>query len=93
MIIHPLVTDTATLAALCERLAQADFVTVDTEFMRESTYYPDLCLVQVASPTEAAAIDPKANGIDLAPLLSCLSKMTCSRFSMLVGRILKSFST
>ena len=72
MIIHPLVTDTATLAALCQRLAQADFVTVDTEFMRESTYYPDLCLVQVASTTEAAAIDPKADGIDLAPLLKLL---------------------
>ena len=72
MIIHPLVTDTATLAALCTRLAQADFVTVDTEFMRETTYYPDLGLVQVASPTEAAAIDPKADGIDLAPLLKLL---------------------
>ena len=72
MIIHPLVTDTATLTALCERLAQADFVTVDTEFMRESTYYPDLCLVQVASPTEAAAIDPKAPDLDLAPLLKLL---------------------
>ncbi len=72
MLIHPLVTDTVTLAALCDRLAQADFVTVDTEFMRESTYYPDLCLVQVASPTEAAAIDPKAAGIDLAPLLKLL---------------------
>ena len=72
MIIHPLVTDTATLAALCERLSTADFVTVDTEFMRESTYYPDLCLVQVASPDEAAAIDPKAPGIDLAPLLKLL---------------------
>jgi ribonuclease D len=72
MLIHPLVTDTETLTALCERLSQADFVTVDTEFMRESTYYPDLCLVQVASPTEAAAIDPKAPGIDLAPLLKLL---------------------
>jgi ribonuclease D len=72
MLIHPLVTDTETLAALCDRLAQADFVTVDTEFMRESTYYPDLCLVQVASPDEAAAIDPKAPGIDLAPLLKLL---------------------
>jgi ribonuclease D len=72
MLIHPLVTDTETLTALCERLAQADFVTVDTEFMRESTYYPDLCLVQVASPTEAAAIDPKAPGIDLGPLLKLL---------------------
>jgi len=72
MLIHPLVTDTKTLTALCKRLAEADFVTVDTEFMRESTYYPDLCLVQVASPTEAAAIDPKAPGIDLAPLLKLL---------------------
>ena len=72
MLIHPLVTDTETLAALCSRLAQADFVTVDTEFMRESTYYPDLCLVQVASSTEAAAIDPKAPGMDLAPLLKLL---------------------
>jgi ribonuclease D len=72
MLIHPLVTDTETLVALCARLAQADFVTVDTEFMRESTYYPDLCLVQVASPTEAAAIDPKAPDLDLAPLLKLL---------------------
>ena len=72
MIIHPLVTDTQTLTALCERLSKADFVTVDTEFMRESTYYPDLCLVQVASSDEAAAVDPKAPGIDLAPLLKLL---------------------
>ena len=72
MLIHPLVTDTETLAALCDRLSKADFVTVDTEFMRESTYYPDLCLVQVASSEEAAAIDPKAPGIDLAPLLKLL---------------------
>lgn len=72
MLIHPLVTDTDTLTALCERLSKADFVAVDTEFMRESTYYPDLCLVQVASPDEAAAIDPKAPGIDLAPLLKLL---------------------
>jgi ribonuclease D len=72
MLIHPLVTDTETLTALCDRLAAADFVTVDTEFMRESTYYPDLCLVQVASPDEAAAIDPKAPGLDLAPLLKLL---------------------
>ncbi|KPF60085.1 ribonuclease D [alpha proteobacterium AAP81b] len=72
MHIHPLVTDTATLAALCERLSHADFVCVDTEFMRESTYYPELCLVQVASSTEAAAIDPMAAGLDLAPLLKLL---------------------
>ena len=72
MHIHPLVTDTATLTALCDRLANAEFVTVDTEFMRENTYYPDLCLVQIAGGDEAAAIDPKAPGIDLAPLLKLL---------------------
>ena len=42
------------------------FVAVDTEFMRENTYWPDLCLIQIASDEEAAAIDPKAEGIDLS---------------------------
>ena len=72
MHIHPLIDDTASLAALCARLAEADFVAVDTEFMRENTYYPDLCLVQIAGGNEAAAIDPKAQGIDLTPLLDLL---------------------
>ena len=72
MHVHPLVTDSATLANLCARWAQADFITVDTEFMRESTYYPELCLIQVADREEAAAIDPKAPGIDLKPLLDLL---------------------
>ncbi|RYD19570.1 MAG: ribonuclease D, partial [Lysobacteraceae bacterium] len=48
MHVHPLITDSATLANLCTRLSTADFVTVDTEFMRESTYYPELCLIQIA---------------------------------------------
>lgn len=74
MHIHPLITDTDSLAALCKRLADAPFVTVDSEFMRENTYYPDLCLVQVASPDEAAALDPKAPGLDLTPLLELLTK-------------------
>ncbi len=72
MKIHPLVTDTETLAALCDRLAQSPFVTVDTEFMRENTYYPDLCLIQISDGEEAAAIDPKAKGLDLKPLLDLL---------------------
>src|SRR3982750_2520155 len=69
MRIHPLITDTDTLENLCERLARSDFVAVDTEFMRENTYWPELCLIQVASSEEAAAIDPKADGMDLKPLL------------------------
>jgi ribonuclease D len=72
MHIHPLISDSESLAQLCERLARAPFVAVDTEFMRENTYWPDLCLFQIASSEEAAAIDPKAEGIDLTPLLSLL---------------------
>lgn len=72
MQIHPLITDSAKLASLCERLARSDFVTVDTEFMRENSYWPELCLIQIADTQEAAAIDPKAPGIDLSPLLDLL---------------------
>ncbi len=72
MHIHSLITDTQTLAQLCARLATAPFIAVDTEFMRENTFWPDLCLVQVASSEEAACIDPKAAGIDLGPLLDLL---------------------
>ena len=73
MKIHPLISDSKSLADLVDRLAKQPFVAVDTEFMRENTYWPDLCLVQVASPDEAAAIDPKAE-IDLAPLLELFVK-------------------
>jgi ribonuclease D len=72
MKILPLITDSAALAALVERLSSAPFVAVDTEFMRENSYWPELCLIQIASPEEAAAIDPKAEGIDLKPLLDLL---------------------
>ncbi len=72
MNIHPLITTTDALTDLCQRLAKEPFVTVDTEFMRENSYWPDLCLVQVASVHEAAAIDPKAEDLDLAPLLELL---------------------
>ena len=73
MHVHPLITDSATLANLCARLSDAPFVTVDTEFMRESTYYPELCLIQIADTEEAAAIDPMAPGLDLSPLLALLT--------------------
>jgi ribonuclease D len=72
MKIHPLITTTAALQELCGRLAKADFITVDTEFMRENTFWPELCLVQIADSEEAAAIDPLAPGIDLKPLLDLL---------------------
>ena len=68
-----LISDTAALAAFCQRLASAEFVTVDTEFMREKTYWPQLCLVQLAGPEEAWAIDPMAPGMDLAPLFELMN--------------------
>jgi ribonuclease D len=72
MKIHDLITTTAELEQLCERLAKSEFITVDTEFMRENTYWPELCLVQIANDKEAAAIDPMADGIDLTPLLNLM---------------------
>jgi ribonuclease D len=69
-----LIADSAALADFCQRLADAPYITVDTEFMRERTYWPQLCLVQVADAKEAHAIDPLAPGIDLGPLLEILAK-------------------
>lgn len=63
-----LITETEALAALCARLRTETFVTVDTEFMRERTYWPELCLVQLASDIEVALVDALAPGLDLAPL-------------------------
>ena len=72
MKIHPLITTTDALTDLCGRLAKAQFICVDTEFMRESTYWPELCLIQIADEHEAAAVDPMADGLDMSPLLDLL---------------------
>jgi ribonuclease D len=72
MHIHPLITDSESLKSLAERLSRSPFVAVDTEFMRENTYWPDLCLIQIGNTEEAAAVDPKAEGLDMAPLLDLL---------------------
>ncbi|WP_420392552.1 ribonuclease D [Acuticoccus sp.] len=61
------------LASLCGRLVDAEFVSVDTEFMRETTFWPKLCLVQIASMDEAAVIDPLADGLSLEPLIALLA--------------------
>ncbi len=97
MTVH-LITTTEDLAALCRRLAGAEFITVDTEFMRETTFWPKLCLAQLAGPDEAAAIDALAPGIDLAPLFDLLSDPSVLKvfhaaredleiFHLLVGRV------
>ena len=68
----PLITTSAELAAVCERMAKHEFVTVDTEFLRETTYYPLLCVIQMASPEEAVVVDALAEGIDLAPFFALM---------------------
>jgi ribonuclease D len=68
-----LITSTSDLAAFCAAHADTEFVTVDTEFMRERTYWPKLCLVQLGGPTETVAVDPLAKGIDLQPLLDLMA--------------------
>jgi ribonuclease D len=66
------ITSTADLSAFCERLKDQPFVAVDTEFMRETTYWPKLCLIQAAAPSAEAVIDPLADDIDLMPFLDIL---------------------
>src|SRR5215212_6506304 len=68
-----LITTTAELAAACSRLARHPVITVDTEFLRETTYYPLLCVVQMASAEEAIVIDTLAEGIDLAPFFELMA--------------------
>jgi len=66
------ITTTAELAAFCDKLKGQPFVAVDTEFMRETTYWPKLCLIQAAAPSAEATIDPLADGLDLEPFLEIL---------------------
>jgi ribonuclease D len=67
------ITTNAELKTFCAQLAKAPFIAVDTEFMRETTYWPKLCLIQAASPEVSAAIDPMAEGLDLKPFLKLMA--------------------
>jgi ribonuclease D len=67
-----LIADSAGLAAFCHRLAAEPFITIDTEFLRDKTFWPQLCLIQLASPHEAAAVDALVDGLDLSPLIELL---------------------
>src|ERR1700674_5982200 len=69
---HP-ITTTSELAAACKRMAAHPFVTIDTEFLRETTYYPLLCVAQMASPKEAVVVDAVAPGIDFAPFFELMA--------------------
>ena len=68
-----IITDSASLAEFCHRLSNSDYVTVDTEFIREKTYWPQLCLVQLANKKEAKVIDTMAENLDLNPLLDLMA--------------------
>ncbi|MGL4094050.1 ribonuclease D [Hyphomicrobiales bacterium] len=68
-----MIETTAALADACKELAKSEFVTIDTEFLRETTFWPQLCLVQMASPTLEVLVDPMAKGIDLTPLFDLMA--------------------
>ncbi|WP_036257472.1 ribonuclease D [Methylocapsa aurea] len=68
-----LIATTQNLAAACRRLANHPYVTVDTEFLRETTFWPRLCVVQIASDEEAIAIDAMADGLDLTPFFELMA--------------------
>jgi ribonuclease D len=68
-----MITTSDALADCCNQLAKSDFVAVDTEFMRQSTYWPQLCLIQLASPDAEAVVDPMEPGVDLAPFFELMA--------------------
>lgn len=68
-----MIETTAALQDACEKLAQSQFVTVDTEFLRETTFWPELCLIQMASPDLEVIVDPMAKGLDLKPFFDLMS--------------------
>jgi len=74
-----LITTTDDLAAVCGRMAKHPFVTVDTEFLRETTYYPLLCVAQMASPEEAVVVDALATGLDLSPLFALMASESVTK--------------
>ncbi len=69
----PIISTSSDLAETCRQLAKSEFVAVDTEFMRQSTYWPNLCLIQLAGPDVEAVVDPLADKIDLAPFFALMA--------------------
>lgn len=68
-----MIDTTAALEEACRLLAQSDFITIDTEFLRETTFWPELCLIQMASPEHEYIVDPMAKGLDLKPFFELMS--------------------
>ena len=74
-----LITTQAELSAFCDSIADGRYITVDTEFIRDKTYFPKLCLLQMAGVDAAAVIDPLAPGIDLAPVFKLMQKASLTK--------------
>ncbi|MCJ9669297.1 ribonuclease D [Neorhizobium sp. BETTINA12A] len=68
-----MIQTTAALEEACIQLAQSDFITIDTEFLRETTFWPELCLIQMASPTVEVLVDPLAKGLNLKPFFELMA--------------------
>ena len=69
-----LIVENKVLMSFCNSLSKTDFITVDTEFLRDKTYWPRLCLIQIGGPDQEAAIDVLAEGLDLTPVLELMKK-------------------
>ena len=74
-----LLNSTGELASVCQRLARHSFVTVDTEFLRETTFWPKVCVIQLASPDEAVAVDALAEGLDLTPFFDLMANRAVTK--------------
>ena len=68
-----IIETTAALAEACETLARSEYLTIDTEFLRETTFWPELCLIQLAGPEIEVIVDPLAKGLDLAPFFALMA--------------------
>jgi ribonuclease D len=88
-----LITTTSELRTFCETVSRNPFIAVDTEFIRERTYWPKLCLVQVAVDGHAAAIDALAPGIDLTPLFDLMLNQDILKVFHSPGQDLSVFHT
>lgn len=74
-----MIDTTAALEEACRLLAQSDFITIDTEFLRETTFWPELCLIQMASPEHEYIVDPMAKGIDLTPFFELMANSAVTK--------------
>jgi ribonuclease D len=74
-----IISDTSQLAEACDTLAKSEFVAVDTEFLRETTFWPQLCLIQLSGPELDAIVDPLAPGLELAPFFALMADASVTK--------------